>query len=544
MPPLKTNALYYGDNLEILRDYIPDDSIDLIYLDPPFNSNRSYNVLFKETSSAASQAQIEAFEDTWHWGKVAQGTFEDIALHGGDDTAKLLKAMVEALGHNDVTAYLTMMAVRLVELRRVLKPTGSVYLHCDPTAGPYLRVVMDAIFGPRNFVNEIVWKRTTAHSDARQGSKHFGRTHDTILFYAKSDERIWNAPVEAYSKEYVDTYYKYLDENGRRYWRDNLTAAKPGGDTSYEWHGVRPPKGRFWAYSKANMERLEREGRIVYSRTGTPMYKRYLDEMPGRPVQDIWDDIRGLGGLGSRKEERLGYPTQKPLALLERIVLASSNKGDVVLDPFCGCGTAIHAAQKLGRNWMGIDITHLAIGLVRRRMEDAFAGLSIEVVGEPVDLSGARELAANDPFQFQWWAIDKIDAQPVGDKKKGMDRGIDGIIPFLEGRNDRKRVIVSIKGGGISSKDMRDLIGVLDREGEPMGVLITLRPPTREMKLEAVAAGSYESQFWGKKFPRIQILTVADILNGKKVETPLRDAAFAKAERERQQEGEQGALPV
>jgi site-specific DNA-methyltransferase (adenine-specific) len=241
-------------------------------------------------------------------------------------------------------------------------------------------------------------------------------------------------------------------------------------------------------------------------------------------------------------KERLGYPTQKPLSLLERIIEASAKEDAVVLDPFCGCGTAVHAAQKLGRQWIGIDITHLAIGLVRRRMEDAFAGLNIEVVGEPVDLSGAAELASHDPWQFQWWALDKIDAQPVGDKRKGMDRGIDGIIPFIEGRTDRKRVMVSVKSGGTSSKDIRDLKGVLDREKEPIGVLVTLRPPSREMTLEAVGAGHYESPFWGKKYPRLQILTIADVLNGKTVEMPPRQSIFAQAERERGQEGEQPSL--
>lgn len=539
MAPLQTNALYYGDNLRILREHIPDESIDLIYLDPPFNSNRSYNVLFKETSSVASQAQIEAFEDTWHWGKVAQETFEEIALHGADDTARLLKAMVDALGHNDVTAYLTMMAVRLVELRRVLKLSGSLYLHCDPTAGPYLRVVMDSIFGPRNFVNEVVWKRSSAHSDRAQGSKHYGRLHDTILVYAKSPEYAWNEHYEQHSLDYLKSHYSHVEpETGRRYRLDNLTG--PGGaakgNPSYELMGVT----RFWRYSRESMDKLIGEGRVVQTKPGAvPQYKRYLDEMRGTPLQDVWTD---LAPVNSQAKERLGYPTQKPLSLLERIIRVSSNPDDIVLDPFCGCGTAVHAAHKLDRKWIGIDVTHLAIGLVRRRMEDAFAGLKIEVVGEPVDLSGAQELARNDPFQFQWWAVDKIDAQPVGEKRKGMDRGIDGIIPFIEGRTDRKRVIVSVKGGSIGSRDIRDLKGVLDREGEPIGVLVTLRPPTREMTREAIAAGHYESEFWQRKYPRIQILTVEDILDGKKVDAPTRDSIFARAERERQPEGEQASL--
>lgn len=435
--------------------------------------------------------------------------------------------MVDALGNNDVTAYLTMMAVRLVELRRVLKPRGTLWLHCDPTAGHYLKVLMDSVFGPRRFVDQVVWKRSSAHSDVTQGAKHFGRISDLILVYSKGSDYRWNTLYTRYSEIYLDAFYKYIEEGtGRRYRLDNLTAAKPGGDTRYEWKGSLPYKGRYWAYSRAKMEEFDRQGRLYYpKRGGVPQYKRYLDEMPGVPLQNLWDDIPPIHASSA---ERLGYPTQKPLSLLERVIQIGSDDGDIVLDPFCGCGTAIHASQKLGRRWIGIDVTHLAIGLVRRRMEDAFSGLKIEVIGEPVDLSGASELAATNPYNFQWWAIDKIDAQPVGDKRKGMDRGIDGIIPFLESRTDRKRVIVSVKGGGISSKDMRDLIGVLEREGEPIGVLVTLRSPTREMQLEAVKAGHYESPLMAKKYPRIQILTIADVLNGKKVEMPPRIPIFAE----------------
>jgi DNA modification methylase len=540
---MKTNVLYYGDNLHILRDYIPDESVDLIYLDPPFNSNRSYNVLFKEESGVGSPAQIEAFEDTWNWAGAAS-SFDEI-MHGEHQAvARMLKALVEGLGHNEVTAYLTMMAIRLIELHRVLKPTGSIYLHCDPTASHYLKVLMDARFGPANYVNEIAWKRTSAHSDSRQGSTHFGRTHDVLLFYQKSGDRIWNQQFSPYEKEYIDRYYKYVDDSGRRYWTDNLTAAKPGGDTRYEWKGKLPPKGRYWAYSRANMERMDAEGRIVYSGTGMPMYKRYLDEMPGRAFQDIWEDVRGLGGLGGKVAERLGYATQKPLALLERIVLASSNPGDVVLDPFCGCGTAVHAAQKLDRRWIGIDVTHLAIGLVRRRMQDAFPGLEIEVVGEPVDLPGARDLAERDKYQFQWWALDRIGAQPVAGKKKGSDKGIDGVIPFLAGRDQQyKRAIVSVKGGehaGVAA--VRDLIGVLDREGEPIGVFVMLGKPTKDMVTEAAAAGFYESELWQRKYPRVQILTIEDILNGKRPEVPWGAAPFAKAPKEKEKSEQENLL--
>ena len=536
---LKTNVLYYGDNLDILRKYIPDESIDLIYLDPPFNSNRSYNVLFRESSGAGSEAQIEAFEDTWQWGPTAQGAYEEVVVGPHQKVARMLRAMVDGLGHNDVAAYLSMMAVRLVELHRVLKPTGSLYLHCDPTAGPYLRVLMDSVFGARNFVNEIVWKRSSAHSDVVQGARHFGRIHDTILFYSKSVERGWNTVHTPYDDPYIARIYRYVDEDGRRYQTQPLHAARPGGDTLYDWKGKRPPPGRYWAFSKANMEKLQREGRIVYSKTGVPRYKIYLDESLGAPAQDLWLDLLPVH---NRPKERLGYPTQKSLALLERIVNASSNPGDIVLDPFCGCGTAVHAAHKLGRRWIGIDITHLAIGLIRRRMQDAFPGIAIEVIGEPVDLAGARELAQRDKYQFQWWALDRLGAQPVSGKKKGADKGIDGVIPFFAGpKEDYKRVIVSVKGGEhVNVAMVRDLKGVLEREKEPIGLLLTLAPPTKDMVTEAAAAGFYESEFWERKFPRIQILTIEEMLGGRRPDIPWGKAPFAKAptEKERSEQGE------
>jgi site-specific DNA-methyltransferase (adenine-specific) len=528
-----TNTLYYGDNLPVLREHFPDESVDLIYLDPPFNSNRSYNVLFKEASKASSPAQIEAFEDTWHWGPHAEEAFMEVT-RGSDDTARLLKAMVDALGrHNDVTAYLCMMAVRLIELRRVLKPTGSIYLHCDPTAGAYLKVLMDSIFGPQFFRNEISWRRTRAHNDAK--ITRYGSNHDTLLFYSKGPSWTFNKITVGRAALAPQTHDIYRHTDGKLYRKGDCRAPGNRGPR-YEWNG----HIQNWRFTQEESRRLQAEGRIVYSKTGMPRVLRPVDLTKGSQLQDFWADI---DSPNSGAGELLGYPTQKPLALLERIITASSNVGDVVLDPFCGCGTAVHAAQKLDRRWAGIDITYLAIGLIRRRMEDAFPGLAINEVGVPFDLPGAAALAAHDPYQFQFWAIDKLGAQPVGgEHRRGADRGIDGVIPFVEGATNLKRVIVSVKAGHIEPAYVQQLKGVMEGQGAPMGVLVTLKEPTRAMRTEAVSAGSYHSDFWNRDYPRIQLITAADLLAGKRVDMPQQQPSpFAQAPRESER-GEQTTL--
>ncbi|MCY3865222.1 MAG: DNA methyltransferase, partial [Chloroflexi bacterium] len=522
------NRLYYGDNLEILRsrEYFPDECVDLIYLDPPFNSNRNYNVLFKSESGADSEAQITAFEDTWHWGETAEATYDDIIVNAPHKVATAIEALMNLIERNQMMAYLVMMTARLVELHRVLKPTGSLYLHCDPTASHHLKIVLDAIFGIANLRTEIIWKRTTAHNDSRQGAKQPGRIHDVLFFYTKDiSDWTWNPVFTPYSDDYVDKNYRHIeDKSGRRYTLSDLTAAKPGGDTEYEWRGATPYEGRYWAYSKENMEKFEREDRLHYTRSGTPRYKRYLDEMPGVHIQSIWDDI---SPIGSRAAERLGYPTQKPEALLERIIRASSNEGDVVLDPFCGCGTAIAAAHKLGRRWIGIDITHLSIALQKYRLQDMFelvSGADYAVIGEPATVEGARELAqdsANEGrYQFEWWALSLLRAKPAGGSagsrkgKKGADQGIDGVINFFDedksGKKKPQKVVVQVKSGKVNSGQIRDLKGTVEREGAAIGVFITLEQPTQAMTTEALAAGWYESPAWGKKYRRLQILTIGD----------------------------------
>jgi DNA modification methylase len=513
---METNVLYYGDNLDILRKYIPDNSVDLIYLDPPFNSKRTYNIIFKENDSQWSPAQIGAFEDTWRWDSKAEATYQDIITNASIRLAKLISAMREGIGANDATAYLVMVAARLAELHRVLKDTGSIFFHCDPTMSHYIKLIMDQIFGPANFRNEIVWKRSTAHSDIGQGAKHLGRLHDIIFLYSKSDNYTANMQFLEYNEDYVNSFYRHVEpDTGRRYRLGDITG--PGGaakgNPEYEFLGVT----RYWRYSKERMQQLYEEGRIVQTKPGVvPAYKRYLDEMSGVPLQDIWDDILPIG---AQANERLGYPTQKPLALLERIVSFASNEGDTVLDPFCGCGTAVVAAHKLNRQWIGIDITHLSIAVMKRRLQDHFPGIHFQVIGEPVDLPSAKELARLDRYQFQWWALSLIGARPVDGKKKGADKGIDGVIPFADnGGAKLKRIVVQVKSGHVSVKDVRELNTVVGND--PIGILVTLEQPTQPMHSEAVQMGFYDSPLWQKKFPRIQIMTIEEILAGKQPDIP------------------------
>jgi DNA modification methylase len=547
---VETNALYFGDNLNVLSERLqdgtyrfPGESVDLVYLDPPFNSQRDYSLIFKETSGDRAEAQIKAFDDTWHWGPAARDAFHDVTVTGVNDgripdgVARMLEALVRGLGHNDMSAYLVMMTPRLVQLHRVLKRSGSLWLHCDPTASHYLKLLLDAIFGPDRFMNEVVWKRSSAHSDTTQGALRLGRTHDSLLFYARGAEPTRNIVNVPFSEEYVESHYSNVEAGtGRRYRKGDLTAAKPGGDTLYEWTApdgrtVRPYPGRYWAYSRANMEEFERQGRLVYTRTGMPEYKRYLDEMPGQPLQDIWDDIPPIN---SQAKERLGWATQKPLALLERVIALSSNPGDLVLDPFCGCGTALVAAEKLQRRWIGIDITHLSIAIMRARLMDAFALVDVPMHGLPADLGSARMLAADSKdgrYEFQWWALSLIDAKPVGGvQKKGADRGIDGVIAFTE-RDSFKRILVSVKSGRPSLLHVKELLATLQTEGGAIGILIELDEPTPEMRRAALESGQYESELWGGSYERVQILTIAELLEGKKPNVPKFLPGYQKAAR-------------
>lgn len=531
---ITTNRLYYGDNLDVLRnhDYFPSKSVDLIYLDPPFNSARTYNVLFRDESGSASDAQMAAFGDTWHWGESANQTYLTLIQGDHPKVADVVGALRTLIGTNQMLAYLVMMTARLVELHRVLKQTGSIYLHCDPTASHYLKIILDAIFGVENFRSEIIWKRTSAHNSAKRP----GPVHDVIFFYTKSANYTWNAQHTPYDEDYIKKFYRYRDTDGRLYRLGDLTGAGTRkGETGQVWQGINvTAKGRHWMRPPSALDELLREGRIhVPEQGGMPQLKRYLDEMEGVNLQDVWDDIPPVQ---SRAKERTGYPTQKPLALLERIILSSSNEGDVVLDPFSGCGTAVTAAHKLNRRWLGIDITHLAITVIKHQLHQQLGILphqDYQIVGEPQDVASARELAEQNRHQFEWWAISLVGAKPMNSDddavapgsrakgKKGADKGIDGFIPFIEINGKPTRVLVSVKSGdNLGVAMVRDLRGTLERENAPMGILITLSTPTKPMLTEASDAGLYESALWQRTFPKLQIITIEELLADKQPKIP------------------------
>lgn len=516
------NCLYYGDNLEVMRKYIKDETVDLIYLDPPFNSNKAYNIIFEDQTGEKSSAQIQAFEDTWFWSQETQSAFDEIMTGKYSlELKETVKAFRDFMGESNLMAYLTMMAIRLVEMHRVLKGTGSIFLHCDPTASHYLKVLLDQIFGIGNFKNEIVWKRTSGHSD-RRGC---GNTHDILLFYCKSNQYTWNQVYQEYDEKYVKSHYTLKDEDGRVFRADNLTAGGlSGGGYKYEWNGVT----RVWRLPKSRMEELDSEGRVYYTRTGVASYKRYLDEMPGVPVQDVWIDIPPVNPAS---KEKLGFPTQKPLPLLERIVRISSNEGDVVLDPFCGCGTAIAAAEKLGRKWIGIDITHLAVSLIKKRIVDHFPDAKFDVIGEPRSTDAAEELFKQSPFQFEAWAVSLLGGQPYK-STGGGDTGMDGFLYFRDYENGYHKIILEVKGGGYQPKDVRALARVLEREKAPMGVLIALKKPTKGMLKEAAALGKWAMPGSKKSYPVLQIMTIEDYFDNRLPELPDTSETLKRAKRE------------
>ena len=514
------NTLLYGNNLPMLRQYIPDECVDLHYLDPPFNSNRNYFVLFKDRTGKASEAQEAAFIDTWTWNEESEGAYRELQHDcPNQDLAVTIVALRRILKETPMMAYLVAMAIRLVELHRTLKPTGSLYLHCDPTASHYLKIVLDVIFGPQNFRNEITWKRTSAHSDAKH---KWADVTDIILYYGKSPATVFYPQYTAHDPAYVQDFYRHDDGDGRGLYRlGDMASPNPRPNLMYEWLGFPyPPKG--WRYSQETMQKLHEECRINYPcrKDGTPDFtkrpalKRYLLEQSGSLVPNVWTDIPPVQSKG----ESLGYPTQKPLALLERIILASSQPGDVVMDSFCGCGTAVAAAQKLGRQWIGIDVTTIAVGIIKSRMEQAYPELAgkIPVIGFPVDLEGARSLFETDPYSFQEWASTLIGAYPL--RKKGADGGIDGWLPFHDFDESSHRAVVQVKGGKVQVGQVRDFCHVVAREKAALGFFLCMgdegRTITQPMKVEALKEGPWES-VGGHCYPKVQILSIKDLLEGK-----------------------------
>jgi DNA modification methylase len=519
--PAQKNRLYYGDNLKVLRNhqYFADESIDLVYLDPPFKSDADYNAFFEEKDGSKSASQIKAFEDTWEWNEVSKASYHEVVEAGGE-VSKVMQAFWTFLGDSDMMAYLSMMAPRLVELRRVMKDTASIYLHCDATASAHLRLLMDAVFGTDNFQNEIVWRRTNARSTAGR----WPRLHDNILFYSKSEAfQFHSLKVPADKAKLPHTL---ITKDGNKYQTYELTA--PGltkeGESGKPWRGHDPSRwGRHWANNHAMMDSWDEDGLIHWAKDGFP---RRRAEEPFDPesrtvtVGDVWADI---DRINQSAKERLGYPTQKPLALLERIITASSREGDVILDPFCGCGTSIDAAQFLGRRWIGIDITQLAITLIKNRLVNVYGPevkQTFVMVGEPESLEDARTLAKDDPWQFQLWALGLVNARPT-EIKKGMDKGVDGRLYFHDEREKGKtnQIILSVKGGKLKPEYVRELPTIVDREKAVIGVLISIETPTKHMIKEALNAGYYENPWWGR-YPKIQLLTVEDLLKGKTIEYP------------------------
>lgn len=547
------NTLFYGDNMEIMRQSIADESVDLIYLDPPFNSARDYNVLFKQAKKDENRAQIMAFTDTWQWSKRRHEEFRNDPRNAR--LFELMESLYGILGQSEMMAYLLMMAPRLLEMHRTLRPAGSLYLHCDPVASHCLKMLLDAVFGPQGFRNEIIWKRTHAHGGARR----WGPVHDVILFYAKSATYTWNKVFQDYSESYANDFYRSTDEKGT-YQLVSLTGAgiTQAGDSGKPWHGVDPTSvGRHWAVpsrsllgiatrseirsmsTQEKLDLLDAHGLICWPEKGaTPRYKRYLDENPGNPIQDVISDIHPIA---AHSQERIGYPTQKPLALLERVINASSNPGDVVFDPFCGCGTAVVAAEKLGRRWIGIDITFIAIDLMIDRLAKSFElkrGADYDVLGDPYDAHSAGKLFLQSPKEFEMWAVRKIGGVPQ--PGKSSDKGVDGKVYFQDQSEKLQFAVCQVKGGHLNPSAVRDFGHVAQRDKAAMGFFICLETPSKGMYREAEELGFFESPS-GRAIPRLQIRTIKELIDGKEFDYP-KGYSLKSGGKRLAREGEQAEL--
>lgn len=513
---------------------LDDEIADLIYLDPPFNSNANYNMIFKSPDGLPPPSQIAVFDDTWEWTEESSKTY-DTLLKSGIEIASLIKGLKDAIGVNDMLAYITMMTIRIIEMRRLLKQSGNICLHCDPVASHYIKIVMDAIFGARSFKNEIIWLRSGAKNKGSQHkSRKFGSSHDVILFYAKDPEFAYFNPLKIqYSAEELENKFPYIDERGRYntttpIFCEPSLGARP--NLCYTWKNFKNPHPSGWRIKKEKLEQMYKEGRILIDGKKIKR-KAYLHEYKGNNMNDVWTDIAIAGG-----KERLRFPTQKPLALLERIITATTAKGGLILDPFCGCGTAVHAAEKLQRNWIGIDVTPLAIRLIEKRMKDAFSK-KVVVQGMPASLDAAEELASRDPFKFELWAVSLV-PNLMPNKRQVGDRGIDGrgYIKIGNGsvlyetslkKHSKKKsideilVVASVKSGKKLNPGMiQALDGAMKPEDANMGIFISLHNPTKGMRMTAAKAGVFKSPL-GQVYPRIQIYTISDYFAGKLPKLPV-----------------------
>ena len=545
------NRLFYGDNLDVLRKHIRDATVDLCYIDPPFNSKRNYFQIYTN-QGGEDRAQAQAFVDTWAWGPEADtglGWITDVdRLNGGragearltEQTVNLIKGLDLVLGRGSLFAYLVHMTQRIVEIHRVLKPTGSFYLHCDPTASHYLKLVCDAVFCGQggDYVNEIIWKRAdTVKGNTGQGSKVFDRNTDTILFYTKSTNYSYTAQYREYTDKYIKDFYKNADVDGRRYQLISMTG--PGGES--KGNPIYPVMGvsRHWRYSKEKMAELIDAGLVVQtSPAAVPRKKLYLDDGKGVPIQSLWDDI---SALHSQAAERLGYPTQKPEALLERIIRASSNEGDVVLDAYCGCGTTVAVAQRLNRQWIGIDVTYQSIAVILDRFattyKEGWPAVEANIVldGVPKDLESAQALANKRDDrtrkEFEKWAILTYSRNKARiNEKKGADGGIDGIAYFATDTATNGKAIFQVKSGKTGRSDLATLNSDRLREKAEIGFLLCFQLETKAMRDEIAAAGRYKHPLFDREYDRLQVITVAELFGAtpRRLDLPMaRDAVKA-----------------
>lgn len=534
------NKLFYGDNLDVLRKYIKEETIDLCYIDPPFNSKRNYNQIYNNIGKE-DQAQAQAFVDTWTWDDAAIDGLQEIFDNKGsvftEQSIDLISGLEKVLKRGSLLSYLVHMTLRIAHIYRVLKPTGSFYLHCDPSASHYIKLVLDSIFCARTgeYQNEIIWKRTSAHSD----SNTCGNSHDIIFYYTKSDEFTWNKLYQAYDESYLKNHYRHTDSDGRR-WEDADITAKglSGGGYEYTYKGFKS----LWRCPIETMKKLDGEGKLHFTKSGGIRFKRYLDEMPGMPMQDVWTDI---SPINSQAIERMGYPTQKPESLLKRIIMASSNEGDTVLDAYCGCGTTVAVAQQLKRKWVGIDITYQSISLILKRLQDNYSRNvlnNIELNGVPKDFDAAVELANKKEDKTRkefekWFTLTYSDNRAIINEKKGGDGGIDGIAYILDSNSkneqESKKVLFSVKSNKtLSPSVIRDLNGTIERDGAVMGLLLTLYPMENLVK-ESKKYGKYKNKLFNHDYPKIQVVSVQQMLDGEIMNLPTSQAVVKKAKKKK-----------